>query len=299
MISRSWFSRFLCGALLVCGGIAVSGTPAHAVFASRQPDDDNSAGAPEAEPEPTLRAPADTLPHPDPARTKAFHDAVFALAADSMEGRGIGTAGIAKAATWIERRMKAIKLAPAFPGAGGGSYRQSFPIKIGVTLKPGNRIEGLDSTEWTPLGFSSSGDFSGELVFLGYGIDAPAIGYQEFEGIDLKGKVALMLRYEPQEKDDGSPFDGKRPSRWSALRYKAMQARERGASAVIFVTGPFQDEGTDKIPALRNDGPESPAGLPVAQVKLSAASRWLAKAGIDLLAFQKAVDRDLDRKSVV
>jgi len=238
---------------------------------------------------------ADTLPKPDPARTKAFHDAVFALAADSMEGRGIGTAGIGKAATWIEQRMKSIKLEPAF----GKSYRQRFPIKVGVTMQPGNRIEGLDAADWTPLGFSSSGDFSGELVFCGYGIDAPAIGYQEFAGIDLKGKIALMLRYEPQEKDDGSPFDGRRPSRWSALRYKAMQARERGAKAVLFVTGPLQDEGNDKIPALKNDGPESPAGLPVAQIRLSAAQRWLAKGGIDLLAFQKDIDRDLQPRSKV
>lgn len=298
MISRSFLSRFLCGALLVCGGIALCAAPEHAMVASAQPEDGGaSANATTSDPPPALSAPADTLPHPDPARTRAFHDAVFALAADSMEGRGIGTAGIAKAATWIERRMKAIQLKPAFTGTGGGSYRQRFPIKIGVTLKPGNRIEGLDSTEWTPLGFSSSGDFSGKLVFLGYGIDAPAIGYQEFAGIDLKGKIALMLRYEPQEKDEGSPFDGKRPSRWSALRYKAMQARERGAAAVLFVTGPLQDEGTDKIPALRNDGPESPAGLPVAQVKLSAATRWLAKAGIDLLAFQRDVDRALAPRS--
>jgi len=132
---------------------------------------------------------------------------------------------------------------------------------------------------------------------VGYGIDAPAIGYREFEGVDLAGKVALMLRYEPQEKDDASPFDGRRPSRWSALRYKALQARERGAVAVIFVTGPLQDENTEKIPALKNDGPESPAGIPVAQVRPSVAARWLASCGIDLAAFQRDVDRDLKPRS--
>jgi Tol biopolymer transport system component len=255
-------------------------------------DEDETQGAPPASPPPE---PAIKLPEPDPKRAAAFKEAVFTLAADSMEGRGIGTPGIEKAASWIERRMKAIELRPAF----GKSYRQRFPIKTGVTIKEGNRIDGVDPNDWTPLGFTTSGEFSGELAFLGYGIDAPAIGYREFDGIDLKGKVALMLRYEPQEKDEGSPFDGKRPSRWSALRYKTMQARERGASAVIFVTGPQQDENTDKIPALKNDGPESPAGIPVAQVKLSVASHWLAKAGIDLAAFQRDVDRDLVPRSRV
>src|SRR6185436_17845998 len=96
------------------------------------------------------------------------------------------------------------------------------------------------------------------------------------------------------ERDDKSPFDGRRPSRWSSLRYKAMQARERGAVAVVFVTGPLQDEAKDKVPALANDGPESPAGLPVLQVKTSVAQKW-----IDLAQFQKDVDADLKPRSRV
>ncbi|HET7437683.1 MAG TPA: M28 family peptidase [Thermoanaerobaculia bacterium] len=212
------------------------------------------------------------------------------LAADDMEGRGLGTQGIRKAANYIEQQLRAAKLQPAF----AGSYRQKLAVKMGVTLGPNNRIEGLSNDDWTPLGFSSPGKFSAPIVFAGYGIDAPPLNYRDFEGIDLKGKVALMLRYEPQERDDKSPFDGKKPSRWSALRYKAMQARERGAVAVVFVTGPLQDEGKDKLPALANDGPESPAGLPVIQVKTSAAQKWL-----DLAQFQKDVDADLKPRSRV
>ncbi|HLG42018.1 MAG TPA: M28 family peptidase, partial [Planctomycetota bacterium] len=220
---------------------------------------------------------------------------VYALAADSMEGRGLGTKGIVKAAAWLERELRAGGYEPAF----GKSYRQSFDVKTGVSRVRGNRLEGVADSAWTPLGFSSSGSFSGEMAFVGYGIDAPAIGYEELAGADLKGKVALILRYEPQEKDDASPFDGKKPSRWSALRYKVLQARQRGAVAVIFVTGPLQDEGRDKIPALKNDGPESAAGLPVMQVKTSIAQKWLDKAGVDLKRFQEQVDRDLVPRSVV
>ncbi len=229
---------------------------------------------------------------PDPL-VKPLREAVFALAADDMEGRGLGTAGLERAATWIERRLRASGLDPAF----GRSYRQSFPVKTGVALGEGNSIEGLKAEEWTPLGFSSSGSFAGELAFVGYGIEAPAVGYRELDGVDLRGKVALILRYEPQERDEASPFDGKRPSRWSAMRYKVLQARERGAVAVIFVTGPLQDEGQDKVPALRNDGPESAAGIPVAQVKTSVAQRWLSEIGVNLEQFQKSVDRDLAPRS--
>jgi Tol biopolymer transport system component len=237
-----------------------------------------------------------------PLSAETYRAWVQTLADDSMEGRGIGTAGIARAAAFIEARLEEAGLEPAF----GASYRQPFRIKTGVTLLEGNRL-GVKAGEsltgplaadaWTPLGFSSPGAFDGELVFAGYGIEAEPVGYRELDGLDLKGKVVLMLRYEPQERDDASPFDGRKPSRWSAVRYKVHQARERGAAAVVFVTGPFQDEKNDKIPALRNDGPESPAGVPVIQVKTSVAKAWLAAAGIDLEAFQKDVDRDLRPRS--
>ncbi len=212
------------------------------------------------------------------------------LSADAMEGRGLGTKGINDAADYVEKQLRAAKIEPAF----GKSYRQKFPVKMGVSLGDKNHIDGLKDDEWTPLGFSSAGSFSAPIAFVGYGIEAAPLNYREYEGIDLKGKVALMLRYEPQERDEKSPFDGKKPSRWSAMRYKALQARERGAVAVVFVTGPVQDEGKDKLPALVNDGPESPAGIPIIQVKTSTAQKW-----VDLAQFQQDVDADLKPRSRV
>ncbi|HEX7192174.1 MAG TPA: M20/M25/M40 family metallo-hydrolase [Thermoanaerobaculia bacterium] len=214
---------------------------------------------------------------------------VRTLAADDMEGRGLGTKGIEKAASYLEGRMKAIGLEPVF----GTSYRQPFPVKTGVSAGTNNKLGDVPPADWTPLGCSSAGAFEGQIAFVGYGISAPPLNYDDYAGIDLKGKVALMLRYEPQEKDEKSPFDGRKPSRWSALRYKVLQARERGAVAVIFATGPLQDEGQNKIPALTNDGPESPAGIPVLQVRTSVAEKWVG----DLAKWQKDVDSDLKPRS--
>jgi Tol biopolymer transport system component len=225
----------------------------------------------------------------DAKLTKSIETDIRTLAAPNMEGRGLGTKGIGLAANYIEQRLSAIGLQPAF----GKSYRQQFPVKIGVSLGSANKLDGVAADDWTPLGFSSAGAFSGPLAFVGYGIDAAPLGYNDFAGVDLKGKVALMLRYEPQEKDDTSKFDGRKPSRWSALRYKVLQARERGAVAVIFATGPLQDEGKDKLPPLVNDGPESPAGIPVLQVKTSVAQRWVG----DLMTWQKQIDADLKPRS--
>jgi len=223
-----------------------------------------------------------------------FKKNIEVLAADSMEGRGLSTQGILRAADWIEKQLRKDGFAPAFDG----SYRQPLKVKVGIRLTEGNTLEGTARDNWTPLGCSSPGEFEGELAFAGYGIEAPAVGYRDMEGMDLHGKIALILRYEPQEKDEASPFDGRKPSRYSAQRYKVLQARERGAVAVIFVTGPLQDEGKDKLPALANDGPESPAGLPVLQVKTSVAQEWLRGAGVDLKKFQESVDRDLTPRSV-
>jgi Tol biopolymer transport system component len=219
---------------------------------------------------------------------------VRALASDEMEGRGLSTKGIERAAAWIEKRFRELPLEAGF----GSGYRQPFPVKTGVRLAPGNELSGASKEDWTPLASSSPGAFDGEVAFVGYGIEAPPLDYRELSAVDLKGKVALMLRYEPQEKDESSRFDGRRPSRWSAIRYKVHQARERGAVAVVFVTGPIQEPEQDKLPALSNDGPESAAGIPVIQVRRALAAKWLSPAGIDLEAFQKAVDADVRPRSV-
>jgi Tol biopolymer transport system component len=234
---------------------------------------------------------------PPPATSRLareFEKEVRVLASDSMEGRGLGTKGIGLAADWIEKRLVALKLEPAFPG----SYRQPFPVKTGVRRATGNELSGASPDDWTPLASSSSGAFDGDLAFVGYGIEAVPLSYQELSPVDLHGKVALMLRYEPQEKDETSRFDGRRPSRWSAIRYKVHRAREAGAVAVVFVTGPLQEAEQDRLPVLANDGPESPAGIPVIQVKRALATKWLSRAGIDLLEFQKAVDADVKPRSI-
>jgi Tol biopolymer transport system component len=228
-----------------------------------------------------LGAPADLA--------KQFEHDIKIVAADDMEGRGLGTKGIDRAAAFLETRLRELKLQPAF----GKSYKQPFEVKTGVEMGEGNRLGSVAADAWTPLGFSSSGKFSAPIVFVGYGIAAPPLGYDDYAGVDLKGKIALMLRYEPQEKDDKSVFDGRKPSRWSAMRYKVLQARQRGAVAVIFTTGPQQDEGKDRIPALKNDGPQSPAGIPVIQIKPSVVETW----GVNLKEFQDAVDKDLKPRS--
>jgi len=220
-------------------------------------------------------------------------DACFAevaekLSADDMDGRGTGTPGIAKARTYLDARLTALGLRPL-------GHDQVIPVVTGVDLGSGNVLGKLAvGKDWTPLGFSSNGAFDGDVVFAGYGIRAEEKGYDDLAGLDVKGKVVLALRYEPGESDAASPFDGKRPTRWSDLRYKALRMREAGAAALVFVTGPLNAEETeqDGLPRLKPEGPTSMAGLPVLQVTRAVASAWMKSGGLDLKKLQTQIDKD-------
>ena len=117
-------------------------------------------------------------------QTRYREDIAF-LASDELGGRGLGTAGLEQAADWIEQRLAGIGLEPLFEQ----SFRQSFPVKTGVSMEGENRIEGLDEDQWVPFGFSSSGHFDALLVFVGYGMTAAPLGFDELSGQDLSGKA--------------------------------------------------------------------------------------------------------------
>lgn len=208
------------------------------------------------------------------------------LADDSMEGRGTGTAGGDKAAAAIAQWMDELGLV-----APNAQRRQPFEANIGIRSGDKNRLDGATyNQDWIPLGFSKAGDFSGELVFAGYGIRAKDLNYDDYAGLDVKGKVVLALRFEPGESDADSPFDGKKATRYSDLRSKAIQAREAGAAALILVAPPQSEDEPDKLPPLKTMGPLSNAGIPVLQVTRAQADRWLAARGTTLDKAQSAID---------
>src|SRR5438477_2555324 len=91
-----------------------------------------------------------------PPIAQEFQHDVKILASDRMEGRGLGTQGIERAADWIEGQLRATRLEPAFQES---SYRQPFRVKTGVARDAGNRLAGITDTDWTPLGMSSSAPF--------------------------------------------------------------------------------------------------------------------------------------------
>ena len=218
---------------------------------------------------------ADTPSVPYDWLTQRFAADVKVLASDATEGRAIGTKGIEIAASFIESELKSLHLQPAFDG----SYRQTFPIKTGVVMKSGNSLEGVPSQDWTPLGFSSAGAFSGELAFVGYGIEAPRRRLQRVRRHRPEGQGrpdaalraagegrGLEVRRTPAEPLVGAALQGSPGAR---ARRRGRDLRHR----------PAPGRRKDKLPVLRNDGPESPAGIPVLQVKPSVAPEVARRRG--------------------
>ena len=178
---------------------------------------------------------------------------VEALADDSLEGRLTGTDGSRLAADYLIEQLQAIGASP-LPGT--ESFRLPFEFTAGMS-DGGSSLsvtvgasppEQWDGSAVRALSFSENGSVSGELVFAGYGLSVPetdGFSYDSYATLDVTDKVVLVLRYFPEDTD--GDLRGTL-SRYSGLRYKALAARERGASGLIVVTGPRSPNSGTLVP---------------------------------------------------
>src|SRR5688500_9517571 len=164
------------------------------------------------------------------------------LASDELQGRGSGTKGNDLAADYLAQRFRA---SGVLPGGEGKSYFQRFSVFTGVKLGPGSHLalhpHGSTltpkvSAEWMPLSFSKNATAEAPVVFAGYGISQPDLGYDDDAGLDVKGKIVIILRYTPDGDQNGKfgPY--------SLLTYKTMTARDKGAAGVLLLTGPASEQ---------------------------------------------------------
>jgi hypothetical protein len=145
--------------------------------------------------------------------------------------------------------------------------------------------------DFRPLPFSESGEASGEVVFAGYGLVAPGdqdARYDSYSGLDVKGKIVLVLRYVPENVE---PARRAQLNRYAGLRYKAMLARERGAKAVLVATGPSSPHAGELVP-LTNDFTNSASGIIAASINGKTADALLAPGEKTLKELQTALDSE-------
>jgi hypothetical protein len=236
----------------------------------------------------------------DPQR---YLDDVKFLAAPQMRGRATGSPELEKAARFIAARFHSFGLQPI----DGKSYFQAFQVTTNARLGSANRFSySLDGKtidvkfreEFIPFNFSSRATLTGPVVFAGYGITAPEYAYDDYAGLDAKGKIVLLLRHEPQEFDEKSVFAGKVYTEHSQFSAKATNAKMHGAAGVILINDRAAHRGDpddlEKFGAAAGPGD---AGIPYLQIKAEVAERWFAAAGKNLDDIQQDIDKDLHPRS--
>ena len=217
------------------------------------------------------------------------------LASPELAGRGVNTPGVRLARDYVAAEFAKYGL---LPGGDNNSYLQSFEVAVGVQVKAPSRMAlGREPAlrlheDWLPLGLSLSAQVEGEAVFAGYGITAKDYGYDDYAGIDVKGKIVVVLRYEPPPKNIQSPFK-KSPdfSTHAALRTKANNARDHGAVGMILVDMDNRAEARTELMSLSSSLWRSGNSLVAAQVKRQVAEKWLVAHGVSLKDLKDTIDR--------
>jgi aminopeptidase YwaD len=226
---------------------------------------------------------------PNAAQDRLSYD-VHYLASDALEGRRAGSPGAELAARFVAARFHALGLQPR---GDSDTFLQSFSFISAVHPGPANRlvlhlptgaVEAHLPADFEPLPFSSSGSAEAEVAFAGYGIRAPDLAYDDYAGLDVEGKVVLVLRHSPDGDDPTSHF-----LPYMAVRRKASEARARGAVALLVASGPVG--ATDTAPVkVSFDASFADAGLPVLGVSTALAESLFAGHGFALADLQRRID---------
>jgi Zn-dependent M28 family amino/carboxypeptidase len=217
------------------------------------------------------------------------------LSHDLLEGRGTGQRGGDIAAEYIATQFAEYGLKPA---GDHGTYMQKVPL-VGITtlgetqfslvpkqgeamnLKPLDEYVAYDQTQAT------QSDVDADLVFVGYGIEAPEYSWDDYKGLDVRGKVLLMLVNEPPS-EDPKFFKGKALTYYGRWTYKYEEAARKGAVGVILVHQTQMASYPWEVVRNSNSGEKSflklegPALKVASWVQLDVAKRLASASGMDL-----------------
>jgi len=243
---------------------------------------------------PTARPPAEVVSDLSAAR---YFEQVKFLSSDEMKGRGDGSPELDKAADYIASQFRTLGLRPM---GDDNTYFQKFQLTTGAVLGPNNELE-LNgdklkiNQDFVPITFSDTASFDGALVFVGYGITAPELHYDDYEGISANGKIVVVLRHEPQESDPHSPFEGTNFTRHASFVNKAINAKQHGAQGIVFITD-LNHEDEQVGSATRTEETDD-LGIPAVHAKRAPLMGLFKAAGKDVAAIQKKIDSDLKPQS--
>lgn len=243
-------------------------------------------------------------------RADALRGHIFFLAAPEMGGRDSLSLEGRIAANYIAGFFHRLGLTPA---GDNRTYFQNFPMTAAVIDRKQTRLRATvaNATGATTREYVLAADFTlarqggtqvdvkAPVVFAGYGIQAPEYGYDDYAGLDVAGKVVLLLAREPQASDPRSPFKGTWDTYHAYPAWKPEVARRRGAAGVLIVQGPPRRPA--RVPSgptngqIRTDRPNhsltSPFwDLPVFNIDARVANELLSASGKTVADLQAAID---------
>jgi hypothetical protein len=219
----------------------------------------------------------------------------------AFKGRGSGSPELDLAAKFLSKEFRKAGLRPM----GTSGFLQPFAMSVKATLGPHNELSytlsgrrtDVKAVEgFTPYSFSSSGVVQGPVVFAGYGITAPEYGYDDYAGIDVRGKVVLLLKHEPQEFEAASVFEGRVYTEHSQLFSKALNARAHGATAIVYVND-TANHGSDTMEKFVSLPGPADAGIPFVQISSEHAEIWFSATNRAFRETQEYIDRNLKPNS--
>jgi Zn-dependent M28 family amino/carboxypeptidase len=216
----------------------------------------------------------------DPSKLRAN---VTALASERFGGRQTGSEGERLARELIVAELKRLGAKPL-----PGQRDFALPFEFTAGARDTGTTLSIAGTA-RALSFSDSGAATGGVVFAGYGIVVPEsqdFGYDSYATLDVKDKIVIVLRYFPEDADQKTRAI---LARYSDLRYKAMAARQRGAKAVLVVTGPKSPNAGELVP-MTFDTAIAGSGIVAASIDGEAGNALMASAGKTLADVQQSLD---------
>src|SRR5215467_7136220 len=235
------------------------------------------------------------------------------LASDALQGRMSLQTGDEVAVQWIASEFAKAGLKPAANG--------SFLQPVDLIEYRGDRTQSYvalkrsgSEKQWKFPdafgGFRSDVDVTADVVFAGFGITAPELHYDDYQGIDARGKIVLIFDHEPQETDANSIFNGTGNTRYATGRVKILNAQAHGAVGVLIVAEPNRKHPSNQERVARIGGSETRAvpiptqaladdelHTPAATISDAVAKEILSTAGASPAQLQAAIDHDLKPQS--
>ncbi len=223
-------------------------------------------------------------------KVRSLSDNLKFLSSDSLKGRFPGTPQDQLAANYIMSQFKNAGLKPL---AENGMQYFKIITKVELGAKNTFSYNGTTATlktDFTALPYTDNATLESEVVFVGYGFDinTDSLKWNDYQGLDVKGKWLLVLRGDPELDKNTSVFIS-----YSKERNKILTAKDKGAAGVIFVSGK-KLEDKDVLIAFQTSRNDSRAGLPVLNITRNIANKIIAISGKSIDSLENELN--LNRK---